>query len=210
MLQSSIEITCGSPSIFALPIRLEVHEDERAVCRHTIGEEHKNETEKIILLVGPPSTGKTTLINAIVNYVLGVEWKDTFRFKLVVDDKMSSQSHSQEKAINIYTIYPMEGSKLTYTLTIVDTPGYGDSRGLQMDRTVADQMREFLSATLPIGVDHLDGVGFCHSGFLSSPQHRAGIHLRLPNVDVWKRHVQKHLYAPYVCRKSETLSAGRF
>ena len=169
MLQSSIEITCGSPSIFALPIRLEVHEDERAVCRHTIGEEHKNETEKIILLVGPPSTGKTTLINAIVNYVLGVEWKDTFRFKLVVDDKMSSQSHSQEKAINIYTIYPMEGSKLTYTLTIVDTPGYGDSRGLLMDRTVADQMREFLSATPPIGVDHLDGIGFVTQASLARP-----------------------------------------
>ena len=169
MLQSSIEITCGSPSIFALPIKLEVHKDERKICRHTIGGEHKNETEKIILLVGPPGAGKTTLINAIANFVLGVEWKDTFRFKLVVDDKMSSQSHSQEKAINIYTIYPMEGSKLTYTLTIVDTPGYGDSRGLLMDRTVADQMREFLSATPPIGVDHLDGIGFVAQASLAHP-----------------------------------------
>ena len=163
MLQSSNTITGRSPSIFALPIKLEVHQDEKAICRHIIGGEHKGETEKVLLLVGPPGTGKTTLINAIVNYVLGVEWRDNFRFKLVVDDKTTS------KAINIYTIYPMEGSKLTYTLTIIDTPGYGDARGLLMDRTVAYQMREFLSVTPPVGVDHLDGVGFVTQASLARP-----------------------------------------
>ena len=66
-------------------------------------------------------------------------------------------------------IYPMEGSKLTYNLTRIDTPGYGDSRGLLSDRTVADQMREFLSATPPIGVDHLDGVGFVTQASLARP-----------------------------------------
>ena len=169
MLQSSNKITGRSPSIFALPIKLEVHQDEKAICRHIIGGEHKGETEKVVLLVGPPGTGKTTLINALVNYVLGVEWRDNFRFKLVVDDKTTSKSYSQEKAINIYTIYPMEGSKLTYTLTIIDTPGYGDARGLLMDRTVAYQMREFLSVTPPVGVDHLDGVGFVTQASLARP-----------------------------------------
>ena len=154
-----------------------------------------------------PGAGKTTLINPIVNYVLGVEWKDTFRFQLVVDDSTSSQSHSQEKDINIYTIYPMEGSKLTYNLTRIDTPGYGDSRGLLSDRTVADQMREFLSATPPIGVDHLDGIGFVTQASLARPNiEQEYIFDSMFGKDMSK----KHPYAPYVCRKSETRSTGRF
>ena len=130
------------------------------ISRHSIGGGPNGETEKVLLLVGATGAGKTTLMNAMVNYILGVEWKDEFRYKLVMEEQKTSQSQSQKKPITAYTFYPMEGSALTYTLTIIDTPGYGDSKGLHIDRTTADQIKELLSTAPPSGIDHLDGVGF--------------------------------------------------
>lgn len=39
--------------------------------------------EKTIMLIGATGTGKSTLVDGFVNYVMGVNWTDLFRFTVV-------------------------------------------------------------------------------------------------------------------------------
>lgn len=43
--------------------------------------------EKTILLIGATGSGKTTLVDGIVNYVMGVNFSDPFRFTIVQLEK---------------------------------------------------------------------------------------------------------------------------
>lgn len=58
------------------------------------GKEPKsNPTEKTIMLVGATGAGKSTLVDGMINYILGVSWNDPYRLKLVnleEDEKQTS------------------------------------------------------------------------------------------------------------------------
>ncbi|XP_065883966.1 uncharacterized protein [Dysidea avara] len=134
------------------------------LARYLVGQSptlQRSGTEKVLIIVGATGAGKTTLINSMVNYLLGLNYDDDFRFKLVSEKKYDrSQVHSQTNSITSYTIYTMNGFKLPHTLTIVDTPGYGDTQGLTRDRLITEQIQIFFSNSDKYGVDHLDGIGF--------------------------------------------------
>ena len=119
--------------------------------------------EKVILLVGNTGAGKSTLLNGMMNYVMGVEWSDNFRLKLVGKLKKNpdrDQDKSQTKWITAYTIHHQQWFTIPYTLTIIDTPGFGDTEGIERDKCITEQIRQFLSTEGPNGIDHLDAVGF--------------------------------------------------
>ena len=115
--------------------------------------------EKVILVVGATGSGKTTWINAILNYILGVKYTDEFRYKMVVDKNASNQACSQTQNVTIYTIHHQEGFKVDYTLTIIDTPGFGDTRGIVRDKEIEKLFKSTFDPAIG-GVDHLDAVGF--------------------------------------------------
>ena len=177
MLQNSEEVSSGSPSVYRLPTKIEFTRTESMIARQSIGTGSSDplgsKTEKVLMVVGAAGAGKTTLINGMANYILGVQWKDDFRYKLIIEDHTASQGHSQTKGITGYTFHPMEGSAVPYTLTIIDTPGFGDSEGLEKDRAVINQIKEFLSMSPPDGIDHLDGIGFVTQASLThlTPNH---------------------------------------
>jgi GTP-binding protein EngB required for normal cell division len=103
-----------------------------------------NRKRKTILLMGATGSGKTTWINAMINYVLGVEWDDPFRFKLVDEQVIgASQAHSQTQKVTAYDIHYKEGFRIPFSLTIVDTPGFGDTGGMGRDKEITSAVQEF-------------------------------------------------------------------
>ena len=150
----------GAPAIYRLPMVMTMKKEQERISKCSIGQENPTVQEKVLMVVGATGAGKSTLINGLANYIMGVEWKDDFRFKLVVDahEAGKSQVKSQTRWITAYTIHQQEGSPLPYTLTIVDTPGFGDTDGLERDMEITRQVKEFFS--MSNGLDHIDGIGF--------------------------------------------------
>ena len=163
LLYMSEELDPGSPSTFKLRMREEMRRGDAMIARQSIGNPcriGRGEVEKVFMVVGATWAGKSTLINGIVNYILGVEWKDEFRFKLITEESKASQAHSQTQYITAYTFHPMKGSAVPYAFTIIDTPSFGGTEGLERDKKITEQIKEFFSISPPDGIDHLDGIGF--------------------------------------------------
>jgi energy-coupling factor transporter ATP-binding protein EcfA2 len=117
-------------------------------------------SERVLMLVGATGTGKTTLINGIANYIYGTKWEDEFRLKVIHNDGRRPQAYGQTKHISAYTFPELKGSPLPYTLTVIDTPGFGDTEGLKQDRQLVEQINAFFLAPPPGGIAHLHGIGF--------------------------------------------------
>lgn len=47
------------------------------------------------MLVGATGSGKSTLVDGIVNYVMGVSFEDPFRFSLIQLEKEENKIHNQ-------------------------------------------------------------------------------------------------------------------
>lgn len=56
------------------------------------------------MLVGVTGTGKSTLVDGIVNFVMGVSFDDPFRFTLVQLEEEEKKSHNQVIYLYIYIL----------------------------------------------------------------------------------------------------------
>ncbi|XP_056239716.1 uncharacterized protein LOC130174115 [Seriola aureovittata] len=124
---------------------------------------------KTIMVVGATGSGKTTLINGMINYILGVDWEDNCRFKLINEETNKTQACSQTSEVTAYQIYHTDGFQVPYSLTIIDTPGFGDTRGIKKDKEITDKIREFFS--LEGGIDSIDAVCFVVQSALARLTH---------------------------------------
>ena len=105
------------------------------LSRKSIGEIRQS-PEKVLLMVGATGAGKSTLINAMANYLKGVKWDNDFRFKLITDDEPTSY-------LTAYTFYPASNeSPIPYTFTIIDSPGFGGTDGLRRDKEITEQIKK--------------------------------------------------------------------
>ncbi len=111
--------------------------------------------QRVVLVVGETGTGKTTLLDGIANAFYKVQFEDPFRFKLInenVDPDMAARKQNAEsvtKNVTIYTLNPVleEGamaSAADFPLVLIDTPGFGDTAGLEKDQETVTEISDML------------------------------------------------------------------
>ncbi|XP_078534869.1 uncharacterized protein LOC144821557 [Lissotriton helveticus] len=164
-----IEKEKSKPSIHKLQLHRQTIGWDGHLQKCTFGPQKPTYDDKVIMILGATGSGKTTLINGMINYILGVKWEDGFRFKLIDEETNRSQAESQTSSITSYRLIHQEGFQVPNSLTIIDTPGFGDTRGIDRDRFIVELIRKFFST--PDGVDHLDAVCFVVQSSLARLTH---------------------------------------
>ncbi|XP_067430243.1 kinesin-like protein KIF20B [Thunnus thynnus] len=153
IISKSSLISSGSPDVYQLRPK---EEKFGTLTRKTVGEKNLNKENKTILLVGETGAGKSTLINTLFNYTMGVKFDDNIWFEIVEDEKRS-QSVSQTSDVIMYKIFGFEGKTLPFSLTIIDTPGYGDTREIEHDAIISQRLFDLFRSD--DGVHEIDAVG---------------------------------------------------
>ncbi|XP_056593676.1 uncharacterized protein LOC130412901 [Triplophysa dalaica] len=136
--KKGILIEDGNPARYRLETTID-HIDESESHRKIIfGERDTKKPHKTFLIVGETGTGKTTLINTMINYTCGVQREDKIWIEITDDQSDRTSAHSQTSIITVYGVYIPESS---VDLTIIDTPGYGDTRGTGHDKEIGRSLQ---------------------------------------------------------------------
>ncbi|XP_062847655.1 uncharacterized protein LOC134310070 [Trichomycterus rosablanca] len=110
--------------------------NEERPKRESFGEKDKSKPHKTILLVGETGTGKSTVINAMVSYMLGVKCNDKIWCEII--ETKGNQTDSQTNAVTVHDVFS-EASPIS--LTIIDTPGFGSTKGKEEDLKTAETLQ---------------------------------------------------------------------
>lgn len=154
LLRASPQIRPGPPSVHSLPLEQSVFSPTSSCLKYRLGQADPQPPHRVLLLLGETGAGKSALVDGMLNYILGVQWEDEFRFSV----SQGGPGGGPTEQLTAYEISRDPGLQIPYSLTIIDTPGFGGARGMGRDQAVLEQVREFFSAQ---GVtDHIDAVCF--------------------------------------------------
>ena len=91
------------------------------------------------MVIGPTGTGKTTLLNSYINYLMDVKYSDNFRYKIINEVMKINNAHSQTSEVTNYNIRSKDGT----LYQIIDTPGFGDTSGIEKDEEITYKISDY-------------------------------------------------------------------
>ena len=97
----------------------------------------------VILFIGKIGDGKTTAINAFFNVLKGITLNNNYRFILICESKKYNDSTKKE-GIHLYYVKDYESNPVI----IIDSQGFGDSRGLKYDEIMIETFRFIFSSVI--------------------------------------------------------------
>ncbi|XP_055037920.2 uncharacterized protein [Misgurnus anguillicaudatus] len=162
--------------------------EEKLLRKERIGEKDEK-PRKIILMVGETGTGKTTLINAMVNYIMGVRWEHKMWLEVV--EISDEQSESQTTAVTVYEVFSQDSP---FSLTIIDTPGFGDTADSMLDNEKDKQITEALQQLFRSN----DGIRVIHAVCLVLKATEVRLHERQRYIldeilSLFGKDIEKHI-----------------
>jgi len=106
-----------------------------------------------LLIDGERGVGKTTLLDAFVNFLTGMGYGDTWRYKLANENHMMDKvgAKSQTTEITYYYITdarPNIPESKRIHIKIIDTPGLGDTGGMEEDERILKKFKELFETEL--------------------------------------------------------------
>ncbi|XP_035284142.1 uncharacterized protein LOC118232967 [Anguilla anguilla] len=156
VIKNSVQTATDPKQIYLLKTVQELLNEDGTVRRHTFGRKSPQERNRTILMVGETGTGKSSLINLMVNYMLGVKWEDNIRFEITHENRKKDQYESKTTAITAYEIYGQGEQSIPFSLTVIDTPGFEDTGGLKNDPRVSQNLYTLLNSVY--GIQQIDAA----------------------------------------------------
>ncbi|XP_026064136.1 uncharacterized protein LOC113047095 [Carassius auratus] len=150
-------INPGPPALRQLKTeRKYIDGNNKKVRQWIYGRTDRNKQNKVILLVGETGAGKTTMINTMINYILGVKFDDQEFYQITEEEEENiDESQSQAHQMTVYEVFVEENP---ISLTIIDTPGYGHTEGYEKDREISEYLMRLFSDE--DGIHDIDAVCF--------------------------------------------------
>jgi GTPase Era involved in 16S rRNA processing len=100
-----------------------------------------------VLIVGMTGVGKSTFVNSMVNYFMGVEMEDDFRYFVSRDMFNNESGKSSTTKVHIYGL--AKRGKMKQAVRLIDIPGLGDTRGIKMDQKNLSMIHQRIKQTVP-------------------------------------------------------------